>query len=358
MGHLPIVNAQSLLELRKSGVIRVRARLGNDDSTRNGLIHQLADMCADLLSTRRGDSVFPWKTGEKGGPSFSMRCTISGSPVFVPGSDAPFLVPLEEDATSFAGCDEATALDLTGSRLLWNAIGKKSLGRGRGITHQVPWEDSQLNALLTASGGESACTLGSSDLRNATPLTIDCSKEINAEYETALCSLPTEERMSALDLSQIGWVDAKSGRFRHEKALEAWLVENIDQQNAHELRELLLEEGERICWSGNYLTYGVAGASIDWVLEARTPSGDTRIIVVELKVGTCSSQVFAASLGQAKRYAEFIGRIYIKAGNQASVRYLVLSATPKRKRKGGPSREHVGYAVAPDGQLSFSLLPA
>ena len=152
MGHLVIVNAATYEKTIASGFIGVRASLGANSATKPSILGQYADLAADLLGVRPGDLIFPWLTDTSRGVAF-RNVSVAQSRVYrLPGVAMPLRVNLEEESRNFVGLTEADALDLWEHRLLWNAIGKKSLGRPRTLTHQTPYEDAELLRRLTLSG--------------------------------------------------------------------------------------------------------------------------------------------------------------------------------------------------------------
>lgn len=321
MGHLPIVNQSTVTDVIRDGHISTRGDLKEmwEKTT--------ADIFSDVLATRAGDLVFPWIIAGAGKQNLGFKyvLTIAGPPIFVEGDEYPVKVPLSQEGWEFPNpLPEATALDLWDSRLLWNAIGKKSLRRGRSLTHQTPMEDQRLLRLLNSvnPGGPIKITLGKKSY-GGTPVTIDPSQaHWDPRLERKLNSLSAYNRLSALDLNGIPWRRDRS--FIVEKALEAWIMENIDKGPGKEFRENVLDASSRIEWFGNYLPFGVAGGNMDVVV---TQSRDSRkfVTVIELKVASLRIAEFRAVADQVSMYCEFIRNAFKAYGEMIEPNGIVIS---------------------------------
>jgi hypothetical protein len=357
MGHLSIVNEETLENVIKSGCISTRGDLGKM------WVKTVADLFSDVLVTRPGHAVFPWCIGGPGTENVGFRQVfrVSGSPFYVPGDKYPIKVPLENKGLRYDNpVSEADALDLWGGRLLWNAIGKKSLGRGRSLTHQLPMEDERLLEMLDAvnSTGGKQVALGMCAKRGV-PVTIDPSQDkADPQFLNRMEKATEQERISSLDIKEIPW---RSGdRFKVEKALEAWIVENIDKSpGGGSFRESVLEAGYGVGWFGNYLPFGVAGSSIDVVVVQDTESGKV-ITAVELKVQSLCDTGFRNAVEQVREYTNFLQRAFGAYGMKVKTRKIIVAAQGSRTSRTSlqagavwKDTRLVTYSIESDGQVVF-----
>lgn len=355
MGHLPIVNQSTVNDVIRDGYISTRGDLKEmwEKTT--------ADIFSDVLATRPGDLVFPWIIAGAGKQNLGFKYVlkIAGPPIFVQGDEYPVKVPLSEEGLEFSNpLPEASALDLWDSRLLWNAIGKKSLRRGRSLTHQMPMEDQRLLKLLNAvnPGGAKKITLGRRSY-DGTHITINPSQDHwDPVLERKLNSLDAYDRLSALDLNGIPWRRDRS--FTVEKALEAWIMENIDKSFGIEFRENVLDEELKIEWFGNYLPFGVAGGNMDVVV---VQSRDSRkfVTVVELKVASLRMAEFKSVAHQVIAYCEFIRSAFKAYGEVIEPIGIVISGPPSSLGPSTAISEYsdiswVAYSIDDKGSVHFT----
>lgn len=348
MGHLCIVNRETVAATIGRGAVRTRAELAGKKLS----VSQLADLFADALVVRRNDRIFPWLTGVQQAVAFNTVCRAEGRAQFHAGSDYPIVIPLQAHQEHYPGITEASALDLWATRLLWNAIGKKSLGRGRSITHQTELEDTELVERLLSTGAPRALTVPTAELAECEPLTLR-TRPGGAQAFEELDSIAAAARLAAVKPSELCW--ARDGQFVVEKALEAWLCENFDTEAGSSLRTALLDPGETILWAGNYLPFGVAGASIDFVFIAESSSGARSFGVVELKKDSLSRKEYSAATAQVVRYAEFVRRflsVWDSGEKHSQIRSYVVSAF-KAKPHGGESVTHLTYSIGSSGEVEF-----
>lgn len=319
MGHLPIVTEASLDLILSTGHLGTTGVLGKMWRK------TLADMFADLLVARAGDLVFPWSIRDpvSGAPGrgFGFQLAVAGRPILSPSSPFPLQLPLSKVGQRWVTpISEADALELFADRPLWNAIGKKALGRGRSLTHQSPLEDAELLRRLGADGvSVSVPVIPPTD---GQPITI--SLEDRVASPTAAPS-----SLAEVDVSQLFWVS--SGRFVIEKALEAWLCEVADTPAAATLWACAIDEPSTPSWFANYLPFGVQGSSVDFV--ATFPAGGSsardRCVVLELKKDPLSASEFSEASGQVGTYATFVRRAFSAFGRDFEVTPVVLSAKTK-----------------------------
>jgi len=358
MGHLPIVNQETILNVINEGFISTRGTL------RKYIIKTTSDIFSDVLASRKGDLIFPWiihgDTGKNIGFKYVFK--IAGPPIFVEGKHYPVKIPLESEGMEFDNpLSEAEALDLWDNKLLWNAIGKKSLGRGRSLTHQTPMEDEKMLELLNKKNpkGPKKITLGKKDLQG-TPLDINPSQgEWNEELHSKIKNTPEENRLSSLNLSGIPW--RKGKYFAVEKTFEAWLMKNIDQDSCATLREMMFDKDEKIEWFGNYLPFGVQGGNIDVVIVHSGGTGKT-ITVIELKVGSANKSQFEDAAEQSIDYSIFLKKAFNSFGIEVNINPIVLTGDSRRNdaitplTRDGLTPKWFIYSITEEGKVIFERM--
>ena len=354
MGHLPIVNQDTVTDVIQTGFISTRGDLNViwEKTT--------ADIFSDMLATREGDLVFPWIITGGGKPNLGFKYVfyVDGPPIFVKGEEYPVKVPLKREGLEFRNpLSEVAALDLWGSKLLWNAIGKKSLGRGRSLTHQMPMEDDRLMDLLASINpeGPRKIAIGKASIKGV-PITISTSR--NSWDHNLLKLLENSspyERLSKLDLDGIPW--RSDVLFNYEKALEAWIMENIDKPPGREFRENVFEPRLKIEWFGNYLSFGVAGSNMDVVV---IQSDDSRklVTVIELKVSPLRISEFLDAANQVQMYCEFIKDAFKAYGESIETRGAVVSgisriSSSELSKIKDSNVKWIIYYIDDDGKVNF-----
>lgn len=357
MGHLCIVNQDTIKEMLETGHLSTRGTLGEYP------IKTISDLFSDVLATRPGDLVFPWIVKGKDTPNigFQFVFRVSGKPFYVNGEEFPIKVPMKKKYRKFeTPLKESEALNLFGQKLLWNAIGKKSLGRGRSLTHQTFLEDELLLSLMEGKNGRksSLIDLKRKDYKekkaiSISPLTIH--SEINQEGKNHEDLFG--ENITELRIDQIPWI-TNSGLFRYEKTFEAWLMENIDKPQCKDLWDILAPKRTKIEWFGNYLPFGVAGSNIDAVVLIKE-NGQIKIFVIELKRDPISQHSFEKVAAQVIEYAEFIKSAFasFQFHEEFSVTPVILTGfSPKThsREKILFSRDvqWIGYQIM-NGKVSF-----
>ena len=240
MGHLPIVDKDSL-EL----MIRKRAVLVKVPGEHCKPSQKWADILADALCVRKGDHVYPWMVKSKKA-GFSYRFIASDSAFLVDEDEYHIGIPVESIyQQSSSHLSERSALELfprsPGDGILWNAIGKKSLRRGRAITHQTLKEDRLMRELLRPMA---SCRPEKSpeELGSCTP---------SFDAKAGVRSSPNG-KITALDLDSPKW--SKDGHFRWEKALEASLISVLGTDQQQGFLDALGLPKAQVIWFANYLT--------------------------------------------------------------------------------------------------------
>lgn len=354
MGHLPIVNQTTVTDMIRNGYISTRGDL------KERWEKTTADIFSDVLATRPGDLVFPWIIAGEGEKNVGFKhiLKIAGPPIFVDGEKYPVKVPLSQEGWVFRDpLPEPVALDLWDSKLLWNAIGKKSLRRGRSLTHQTPMEDGRLSQLLSAAnvGGPTKISLGDRSYRG-TPITIDPRQgDWDEKLQRRLRELRVEDRLKSLHLGGMPW--RRGSSFIVEKALEAWIMENIDKEPGKRFRESVLYGDSKIEWFGNYLPFGVSGGNIDVVILQS--SGSRKVAtVIELKVAPLRVSDFRAVAQQVTMYREFMENAFKAYGEVIESRGVVISGPPpvgpSAASEEDPDVSWVAYSIDDSGKVHFT----
>lgn len=310
MGHLPIVTESSLQLMVAKGAVFVK--VGEADCRPS---RKWADILADALAVRKGDLFFPWVVeSEQTGFSYQFKASDSAYLVNEPGYHIG--IPVESVyAHVQAHLPEGTALDFFPNKpsdgILWNAIGKKSLRRGRAITHQTPHEDSLMLRML---GSLTGCRRPSSghDLRQGvTSLVSKSGLEVSAQGKIA-----------SLELHSDRWT--KGGLFRWEKALEASLVAVLGTTNQKGFMDALGFPKAKVVWFANYLTYGVQGGSIDLLLLIRDENIE-KVLVIELKKDGLAAKSFQNAVKQVNDYSRYVKKAFGSFGKKVVTVPVVVS---------------------------------
>lgn len=303
MGHLPIVNNETIQDVLNTGYVCTRGNLGAY------AIKTVSDLFSDVLAVRKGDLLFPWITlgGDNHNIGFRYVLKVDGKPIYVPGQHYPIKIPIQLEVQSYEiALPEYQALDLFNEEILWNAIGKKSLGRGRSFTHQTPAEDEILLKLMAdKNAGEHTITqINRVNYANAVEISINPNQE-NLPNDFYLGNENEEgfDRIASLNLANISWV--RNGGFSYEKTLEAWLMQNFDLENCQQLWDVLNTNYNNVKWIGNYLAFGVAGSNIDAVVIGQR-DGKEVLYVFELKNNSLNLDGYRAVCSQVIKYAEFL----------------------------------------------------
>lgn len=352
MGHLSIVNQETLFDVIRSGYISVRGNL------KEYWLKTLADIISDVLATRKGDFVFPWiikgKKSENIGFQYIFR--VAGDPIYVWGDKYPIKVPLDEIAIKYPKpLKEYKALDLWSCKLLWNAIGKKSLGRGRSLTHQTPMEDKRLIEMLKEVNNNEyeKFEISRDNFKNAIKIDIDLKrKSIDEDLMGNIEKMSPEERISNLDFSAISWRYEKF--FCYEKALEAWLMQYMGRESCLEFEKLVLFPRKKIEWFGNYLPFGVAGGNIDVVIIQKEENQVNKkyITVIELKVNNLNRENFKVTADQVSNYSDFLNRAFKSYEYKTEMQKIVLSGI-SREKDGNETVRWIQYEIIEDGIVCF-----
>lgn len=325
MGHLAICNDATYQDIKNTGYISGTATLGKIQ------VKTFADVISSFLGIKQGDKIFTWKIHDKinktKGIGFNAVFICDGDPIFVPGEDYPIKIPVYKSYIEYPNpVSEEEALDLFGKQLLWNAIGKKSLGRPRSITCQTPMEDKYLLKLMRLKNKirkPNKILNGRIDYPNAQCITID----------------PNQTNTNFLNVTSIHFISIKSmpwkmgNDFSYEKVLEAWFVENSKKSNINGFFEALGLANHRFEWIGNYLPFGVAGSNIDLV-GIMSDGKKKTVIVIELKIGTLPYQKYVDATYQVSHYQDFVAKAFGSYKIDYPSIKVVLSKRPKEKNQG------------------------
>jgi hypothetical protein len=368
MGHLAIVNQKTIKYVISEGCISTTGTLGKN------MIKTVSDIFADALATRPGDFVFPWIISDKSNKKdksnknigFKYIFRVKGPPVLVNGDPYPVKVPLQDVGYEFEiPLSEPEALDLWTNKLLWNAIGKKSLGRGRSLTHQLPMEDERLLELLKAknSNNPKQIKLGENQeqIQGVVPISINPQQGSwnPSTLQQDIQNKEPKERISYLKLDGLPW---RNGHLFHfEKTLEAWIMENIGKSSGKDLDDKVLVNGLPLEWFGNYLPFGVAGGNIDVVILQSNGTGKI-CTVIELKVASLNQKEYLKAANQVINYAHFIQRAFNSYNIEAEMNPVVLCGRTSRAigylpfKSNGIKVELITYSIDNNGQVDFLRL--
>jgi len=332
MGHLPIVTKYSLKRMIRKGAVLVKVPAKHCRPSQ-----KWADILADALCVRKGDPVYPWMVKSKKA-GFSYRFIASDSAFLVDEGSYHIGIPVEfVYQQSASHLTERAALDLfpssPGDGILWNAIGKKSLRRGRAITHQTPQEDGLMRELLNPM---SSC-------RPHRPAKALGGCKTSFVAKACVCSTPSG-KITALDLDSPRW--SKDGHFRWEKALEASLISVLGTNEQRGFLDALGMPKAQVIWFANYLTYGVQGGSID-LLVLVSDAGVEKALVIELKKGGLSPKPLRKAVAQVKAYARYVEKAFGAFLVTIKTIPIVVSGTRRNIHRPDPRDgvRHVLYQV-------------
>lgn len=355
MGHLPIVNQETIEHVKKEGFISIKAKLPEKK-----IINVISSMFADVLAVRKGDLIFPWitKSKRKANIGFKYVFKVAGPPILVEGDEYPIKIPLQKHGWEFQiPLSEMEALDLWRRKLLWNAIGKKSLRWGKSFTHQLPMEDELMLELLNRKNNN-GCEMIFLTHKNIKGKTITINTKQTAwdqKIKEAIDSADSKEKITKIRLNGLPWVKGKY--FTTEKTLEAWLIENFDKKVCEDLRKLIIPNSELV-WFGSYLPFGVQGGNIDIVLIQKKE--DKKILtVIELKVASLSSKKFKNAAKQVIDYSLFIKDAFNAFGIEIELNPVVVSGTPNKTiqvsevKEKGLIPKWITYSLNNKGEVEF-----
>lgn len=349
MGHLPIVNQETMEHVKKEGFISIKAKLPEKK-----IINVISSMFADVLAVRKGDLIFPWitKSKRKANIGFKYVFKVAGPPILVEGDEYPIKIPLQKHGWEFQmPLSEMEALDLWRRKLLWNAIGKKSLRWGKSFTHQLPMEDELMLELLNKKNNN-GCEMIFLTHKNIKGKTITINTKQTAwdqKMKRKIDSAVPKEKIRKIKIRGLPWVNGKY--FTTEKTLEAWLIENFDKKVCKNLKKLILPRSKLI-WFGSYLPFGVQGGNIDIVMIQKEKNKEI-ITVIELKVGPLSSKEFESAAKQAVNYSIFLRKAYSAFGKKVILNPIVISGLPKRKTD--PSKMKIRINNLSPSWISYSI---
>ena len=355
MGHLAIVNASTIQRITDQ-----HPYISIGGTLQAYPCKTISDLFADALTVRDGDIIFTWMVDADGIPGlgFDRYYLADGSVVFDSSDpDYPIKIGVKEGYQYDNAVPEEKALDLFCPHLLWNAIGKKSLGRGRSLSHQTADEDGQLlNLLAQANLGHTPNRILTAPIHSNsyTPITIANIGPVQ-RY-----TVSPSTKLSNVHINRIIW--NKGSVFLYEKTLEAYLCENLDS-NSLSFCNLLGYPSHHIKWLGNYLPYGVAGKNIDLVCEIEGDNNESIVVVIELKNGPVGYNEYRKIVKeQLNSYSHFIADAFRSyRGSTFMIEQVVLTHSPKRSLSPTLTQQDntkwIGYDIDPINKtVSFTRL--
>jgi hypothetical protein len=332
MGHLPIVSESSLKLMIKKGAVLVMVP-GADCRPSQ----KWADILADALCIRKGDPIFPWVVKSKQ-TGFSYQFKASDSAFLVNEAGYHIGIPVEPAyQQSSSHLTEGAALDFfpnrPGGGILWNAIGKKSLRRGRAITHQTPQEDTLMLGMLGA-------------LRDCRRLSAghDLEPCVTSFISKSGVEVSARGKIASLELHSDKWIE--DGHFRWEKALEACLISVLGTKAQQGFLDALGMPNAKVIWFANYLTFGVQGGSIDLLLLVRDGALN-KAVVIELKKGGLAPKPLRKAVAQVMAYSLYVEKAFSSFGEKIVTVPVVVSGLRNRPQRPLPNDGvmHVLYQI-------------
>lgn len=351
MGHLSIVSRETIEHITdEHPYIEIGATLGR-------LAYKtISDLFSDVMIVRRGDMIFTWmiNSSQSPGVGFDRYYIATGNVYFAPEDEFPIKIEIERGVKYINPISEQEALDLFRDKLLWNAIGKKSLGRGRGFTHQSLDEDNLLIDLLGNENETPPNNIITTPIFNTIWNHISISNFADTNTNPPI---DAGTPLSNVNVSDIIWNN--NHLFIYEKALEAYICKNVDNPNCNIL-SLLGYADYNVKWHANYLPYGVAGSNIDFVVEIENPEGDKKVLVFELKLQRLPYDDYKYfSDYQVIPYSVFIKKAYSSFGhNNIDIVPIILTANTTRPITQAVIHNNVkwiGYTITSNG-VQFNLI--
>ncbi|MEM3726108.1 MAG: hypothetical protein QXK98_04510 [Candidatus Bathyarchaeia archaeon] len=280
------------------------------------------DLIADLLSLRPGDNVFFWLYQRKytgvvgifevtGKFPFFHNCDIGG----VSGKNYPFRVCIKpRKLYDYIALDDLLLADANYLPWVSALSAKKALGafggRGRSSTPLPPWGVEAVASALEEAG--SMARWYGDDLKINFPKKTSgypfdgSERQITVDTSIRLFPAQPPSYPGDIDLDFLPAVTPE-GKFTVEKALEAWLMENVDRPLT---RSVFLEDPRRILWFANYFPCSVSGVNIDAVVLYESSDGGVRLLVVELKKDSVELGIDKA-VEQVVRYVNVATRLLL-----------------------------------------------
>ncbi len=316
MGHLAICNNQTILKIIETGYIAGKCSVGNYQ------VKTVADIMSSFLCIKEGDYIFPWiiHNGNVRGIGFKYVFICAGNPIYVQGDPYPFKIPVSQEYYSYdLPIAENEALDLFRNQLLWNAIGKKSLGRPRSITSQTPDEDELLLQLLNGKNPEGRKVKQRNTLL---PLNYPTSVPLAIKHNQTNATFQNVDSINDIIIGNLPF--RNGGHFKVEKVLEAWFLQEANCNHLNGFLNVLGFNDYEFEWVGNYMPFGVSGNNIDVV--AIISNGVNKVVlVIELKHERKSINQYLFAANEVSVNAEFIERAFSSFEREYEVVKVVLT---------------------------------
>ena len=173
---------------------------------------------------------------------------------------------------------------------------KKTLGRGKSITHLSPEEEKELSEFLFKAndGVKELSTFKPYKPMQKVPITFDLK--------------PTD-----------------NGCVKYEKILEGWIIQNIDVPGA--IPESILGPMDDIEWFANYVPVTIAGGNIDIMIyhKKKLDNEDIRykISIIELKKGIIKNTTSEPNIIQIEEYVKWAAKNITK-GDMEMVQPILI----------------------------------
>lgn len=343
MAHVSTVNQRTLPPAINQGFAATTGSMGSR------WYKTIADIFADVLSTRPDDRLFFQLTDQSVGsssnleeylshvnfknqPPFSSTSNgftgiveIEGRPFFDPtriGTEAnvpasvPVRIPLNCERYLPRPVTEERAFTYeTESAELWNPKYKKALQESKSLTSLTPEERNQLATLVHRNNNRG---YGVNQEAYAGDRASEISINDRLDQQKGDGTVRTSPPSSIEDLSLDEIPIASGSRFRVEKTLEAWLMEMIDSDHG-DIRRVFGPRDE-LTWFTNYVPYGISGKNMDGLAFHERDGIRYKISTIELKRGEASKSAVKQVLG----YARWVTS-YLADGNEQVVQPVLIA---------------------------------
>jgi len=320
MGHLAICDDITFPSIIESGYISGKCKINKYQ------VKTVADIMSSFLCVKVDDYIFPWIINRKNikGVGFKYIFKCSGPPIYVQGDPYPFKIPIQRNYREYeTALSETEALDLFRDQLLWNAIGKKSLGRPKSLSNQTEFEDTLLIHLLNE---KNTSVYEEKQINETAPIIYPNAVEIGINQNQSNTRFRNVRSINNIVIANLPF---RQGRFfRVEKVFEAWFIQEANNNRLTQFLALLNLNDYTFSWVGNYLPFGVAGSNIDIVCILEY-DGHKIALVIELKheglsISNCNKESIKVT-----EYAEFINRAFLSFGETIEIKKIVLTGNSR-----------------------------
>lgn len=295
-----VVNETTLEEAKREKIAKIKIPLASKEKEQNGeiieeetkkptkqFVQSTDSMLADFLQLSLGDYVFFWCEKKKQSQSSSITGVyrIISKPYFhFDSSDDlfPFKVRIEEAFVFEKPVNEYEVLNSPFiNNALWNIVGKKISGKGRGSIQLTPRECESLLQLLIKNNPNYTFIPEDSNRFDQTQSQATLSVDYTKKGEKL--NPPLVNHIHEYNMNSFVHFD-KKGKLHFEKSYEAIFNFEINRKNGQFLKQIGIDDCDDIVWFGNYLPYSLDSTEMDYLIfTSRDKINITGAYVLEFK---------------------------------------------------------------------------